>query len=302
MEVAQDDSGAHAAAMATRLQESFAGHRPRDAEHLLADPARARRAVEAASGAGPVFVALDGGELAGYLVAAGGGRLGVAHHAARPDDARLVYRRLYEVAAGHLVAGGARYHSIPVRADDPATVQAFVELEFGLDQIDGIVDVRGATTAGGGTAPVRPATTDDLDVVMELARELHEFHHRSPMFQPARPLDAEAIRAGAAAALDDPDSAVLVAEVDGRVAAMAQAGPSSAYAAAFDLGMLVVTEDVRAQGLGRAVLDALDTWAAARGYRYGTVGWTSSNLVSDAFYRSQGFTPVRYRLHRRIAR
>lgn len=35
-------------------------------------------------------------------------------------------------------------------------------------------------------------------------------------------------------------------------------------------------------------------------YGYCAVGWTSSNLISDAFYRSRGFTPVRLRLHRRI--
>jgi hypothetical protein len=46
------------------------------------------------------------------------------------------------------------------------------------------------------------------------------------------------------------------------------------------------------------MLDALCRWAAQCGYGYCTVGWTLSNLVSDAFYRSRGFTPIRYRLRR----
>jgi GNAT superfamily N-acetyltransferase len=51
-------------------------------------------------------------------------------------------------------------------------------------------------------------------------------------------------------------------------------------------------------GVGTAMLDALCRWAAQCGYGYCTVGWTLSNLVSDAFYRSRGFTPIRYRLRR----
>ena len=41
-------------------------------------------------------------------------------------------------------------------------------------------------------------------------------------------------------------------------------------------------------------------WAHAQGYQHCTVGWTASNLVGDAFYRSRSFTPIRYRVHRRI--
>lgn len=42
--------------------------------------------------------------------------------------------------------------------------------------------------------------------------------------------------------------------------------------------------------------------SAARGCHYCTVGGTSSNLISDAFYRSRGFTPVRLRLRRKDRR
>jgi ribosomal protein S18 acetylase RimI-like enzyme len=81
---------------------------------------------------------------------------------------------------------------------------------------------------------------------------------------------------------------------------MAQAEPDRAYLAAFDIGMNVVTAEAREEGIGTAVLDFLLRWGSEAGYRYCTVGWTSSNLASDSFYRSRGFLPTRYRVHRRV--
>ena len=292
----------HLDVMAELLRSCHADHAPLGAVHRFGDPDAARAAVAAAFAVAPGHVALDGGRVAGYLLTPSG-YLGVAHHATAPPVTRRAYRALYEAAAADLVADGVLHHSMPLRIDQADAVQALFELEFGVDQIDGIrvVSERSTTTSDGAGTAARFATSDDLDGVVDLAAELQRFHTGAPMFQPADTFGADAVRRGAAAALDDDRSTVVVVDGDEGLIAMAQAGPSSAYLDTFDIGMNVVTDGARRRGVGTAVLDALLRWGASRRYRFASVGWTSANLVSDAFYRSRGFTPVRYRLHRRIA-
>ena len=303
MEVVRLDVGQHVGAMSELLHAAHASHAPLGANHRFADLDAAHAAVQGAVAAGAAYGVFDGPGLAGYFVAPAIGYLGIAHHAVRSSDRRDLYRMLYGAAAADLAADGVTHHSVPVLADDRRALRTFVELEFGVDQIDGLLEVPPIPTHDlDGHEVVRRATRADLDVVVELASELQQFHRRSPMFQPADAFDAAGIRRGAELALDDPASAVVVAELDGRVVAMAQAGPSSAYTATFDIGMNVVTEGVRTRGIGTAMLELLLGWGATRGYGYASVGWTSSNPVSDRFYRARGFSPVRYRLHRRIVR
>ena len=276
------------------------------ATHVLSDDATARAAVDAAVADGPGLVAVDGSDVVGFMVVPLPGRpgtttarLGMTHHAARRDDARLIYRSLYEAAAAVVVKLGCTYHSLPVAVEHGAAVATFFELEFGVDQVDGILQIpehAGQATSG---ESVRRAEPADVDSIVELAIELAKYHARSPMFQVAL-LDVRSIRQGVEKSLSEPRSAVVVAESGGQVVAMAQAQPDRAYLDAFDIGMNVVTAEARGSGVGTAMLDHLVRWGSEAGYRYCTVGWTSSNLASDAFYRSRGFTPTRYRLHRRI--
>jgi len=275
------------------------------AVHALSDPGAAMKAATAAVGSGPGVAAFDGSTLVGYLIGplprvpgSMTSRLGAAHHAARPDGIRTIYWEMYAAVASHLIAAGCTYHSLPVLAGQRAAVDALVELGFGVDQIDGILPVaqEGVAQSAG---LVRVATASDLDRVVELALELVKFHAGPPMFQPAL-VDLAAIRHGAEVALTDDRSCVVVAEDAGEVVAMAQAGPSSAYPDAADIGMNIVTASARSGGVGTAMVNFVRSWAATRDYHYCTVGWSSGNLLSDAFYRSRGFAPVRFRLHRRI--
>lgn len=293
--------------MAALLVDRHHNHSPLGATHVLADRATAVKVVAAALDSGSGYAATDGSDLLGFMVAPfptmpgpTSARLGMAHHAARADVARSVYRILYRTASADLVAAGITYHSLPVLSDHAAALEAFFQLEFGIDQIDGILPVPRDACTGAAQTPVRRATTADVNSVVGLAIELQRFHSRPPIFQAAVSFDVGQARRGVELGLDDDGSIVVVVEGDEGLLGMAQAGPASAYADTVDIGMNVVTDGARSQGLGTSMLRYLLGWAASRGYRYCTVGWTSSNLMSDAFYRSRGFAPVRFRLHRRI--
>jgi GNAT superfamily N-acetyltransferase len=287
------------------LAERHRDHSPLGVSHVLANRTKAVAMVTAALEGGVGYAAMRGSTLAGFFVAPfpsmpgpTSARLGIADHAARVEESRSAYRSLYEVASGDLVAAGITYHSLPVLADHTAAVGTFFELEFGIDQIDGLLPLPSDSIVQSVSAGVRHATDADIDAVVDLAIELQRFHSRAPMFQAALGFDLVGIRRGVEAGIHDDRSIVVVVEGDDRLIGMAQAGPASAYVDTVDIGMNIITSGARSQGLGTAVLQYLLDWAASKRYRYCAVGWTSSNLISDAFYRSRGFTPVRFRLHR----
>jgi GNAT superfamily N-acetyltransferase len=272
----------------------------------LGDREAAREAVSAVIGAGPGVVAVDGSTVVGFMVAPLpkvpgpiAVRLGVHHHAVLPSYTRRTYRLMYEAIAEKLVGAGFTYHSLPVIADVPSTLHTFFELEFGIDQIKGAVRIDPNAVSSVDTGDVRVANESDVDDLLELSIELAKFHSRGPMLQAAL-VDVPSIRQSLVRSIEDDASTVLVVDDGRRPVSMMQAQPDTAYTDSVVIGMNVVTQSARSAGMGTAMLAALCSWAARRNYQYCTVGWTSSNLISDAFYRSRGFTPIRYRLHRRI--
>lgn len=78
--------------------------------------------------------------------------------------------------------------------------------------------------------------------------------------------------------------------------------PDGHITAAATIGIAVVTAAVRGRALGTALLSGAVDRAVIRGYRRLCAGWTSANLVRDAFWRGHGFVPVRYSLTRLIDR
>lgn len=272
---------------------------------MLGDREFAESAVATAIWSRPGVVAVEGSSVVGFMVAPLANipgstiaRLRSPQHAARPACVRSAYRLMYAALAERLVAAGCTYHSVPFPLGVPAAVDAFFELELGVDQITGAVPIADYE-ASAGSDDIRAATVDDLDGLVALSIELTKFHSRAPMFQPAL-LDVRTVRRSLVRALEDDASTVLVVDRGGQLRAMMSAEPDGAYADSVVIGMNVVTESARSAGLGTAMLDVLVCWAAGHGYRHCTVGWTSSNPISDAFYRSRGFVPIRYRLHRRI--
>jgi len=275
-----------------------------DCRSNATEPAVAREMIAGSLRAGPAVAALDGRSLAGYMIvplpATPGpdtARWNECHHAAEPATARNAYRQMYAAVAPTLTSAGCFNHSVAVLPAE-ATVNAFFELGFGVDQIKGARRLL-AETAPAEVASVRPAEVDDLDELVALSIELFMFHSRPPILRPAL-LGGFEPRADLQRNIESDASAVLVAHDDERLVGMMQAEADARYARAVTIGMNIVAEHARSGGIGSAMLRALTVWALEREFEHCTVGWSSANLVSDAFYRSRGFKPIRYRLARRV--
>lgn len=274
----------------------------------MADPIAARDQVNTWSGKGPAVAALDGNAtLLGFLAAVVTGYPGppvakvrLQQHAALGSDPRMTYRHLYRALSERLVEMGCFEHSVTVSADRPEVLNTFVELGFGFDQIKGLRPLTALTTPDApGNVVLRAAVPGDLARVVDLTWELQQFHAEAPMLRPAM-VDLKALRDNLSAGIADEQRLVLLAEHEGRVAGLMVVDPDGHIPAAATIGIAVVTAAVRGRALGSALLAGAVGWAASRGFRRLSAGWTSGNLVSDAFWRGHGFAPVRYSLTRRI--
>jgi predicted GNAT superfamily acetyltransferase len=300
--------------------EDFSQGHIDSAAHLLVDVHRAgsvgltsvaasldnaTRLISDARQGGLGLAALEGNRVFGFLIArvpnspgTGGLRIPDIHHAADRDRARSVYRALYEAIAGRLVRLGLFSHRVLVLAEPTVPVTTFFEMGFGVDQIKGVRPI-GAEPPSATECLVEPASEDDLDDLVSLWIELVKFHSRPPILDPALP-SVSGIRAEARDEILDQSRLMLVAHESGRAVGMIEAHPDSRYTSTVTIGLNVVTETARSRGVGTAMLEALLRRASAAGYEYCAVSWASANLVSDAFYRSRGFRPLRYEIVRNL--
>jgi GNAT superfamily N-acetyltransferase len=225
-------------------------------------------------------------------------RIPDTHHAADPPRSRLAYRALYREAAAVLVGFGRFDQRILVLSEPPGLVPVFAELGFGIDQIKGVRPVSDELPSYQPSL-VEPARPEEIEDLLGLWIELVAFHARPPMLDPAL-VSVAAVRSDLKEILADAHRVLLVARESGRAVGMIEAHPDSRYQETLTIGLNVVTESARSAGVGTAMLDAVLRWGKDQGYRHCAVGWASANPVSDAFYRSRGFVPVRAELVRRI--
>jgi ribosomal protein S18 acetylase RimI-like enzyme len=292
--------------------------RHRIAEPLLPEAfeaaAAARAEIEAlwrAEGATGA-VAVRHGRLAGYLIGTGrdeavwgpNGWVETAGHAA--EDAEDV-RDLYAAVAQGWVDDGRTRHWALVPAGDAALVDAWFRLSFGQQQV---YATREVDTAARRPAAVRPAEPRDLDALVGLAPVLPAAQERAPAFAFQRPPeDPGELRADIEREIANDAVGLFVAEVDGRVAGSFLFYPvemSSAIAGLLRpphgcyLAWGATLPSVRGAGLGLALMQAGDAWAAEAGHRVISIDWRVANLVASRFWPRRGFRPTFLRLSRSV--
>ena len=272
----------------------------------LSDVDVARRLVDAWQGTGPAVAAVDDdGMLIGFMAATLAdcpgqqhSRIRIQQHASAQHGKREIYRGLYAALAERLTVLGGFEHTLAVSAAHSDVITCLFELGFGVDQIKGL---RPTSSPIGAVLNVRlrEAVAGDMEDLLKLAVELQQFHAGSPILRPAL-ADLRSIKDGFQTALIEERRLLLVAEENGRITGMMQAGPDNRYLATATVGIAVVTASARSKGVGTALLSGVVGWAASHGF--GTCGteWSSANLVSDAFWRGHGFNPAGYKLTRLI--
>lgn len=130
---------------------------------------------------------------------------------------------------------------------------------------------------------IRSATPGDVDPLAELSTQL------------GYPSSVEQTAGRLAPILASDDHLVLVAEsVDGVVgwihvflALRVESGPFA------EIGGFVVTETLRGQGIGRALLTAAEEWVRRRGVAKLRVRTRSTRHGAQAFYQRLGFAPTK---------
>ena len=134
------------------------------------------------------------------------------------------------------------------------------------------------------TATVRRATTEDLDAVTPLFDAYRRFYAQQGDLQRARDFLHERLHRG--------ESAILLAELDGRAAGFTQLYPmfsSVRTARIWILNDLYVDEGARRHGVARALLDAAAQFAKDQGAAGLMLETTRDNDAARALYRAAGW-------------
>ena len=152
-----------------------------------------------------------------------------------------------------------------------------------------------------------PATVDDIMPLAALLREadaLHQpFDRRGLVQGEPHPVNRDWL----VACLADPDQLVLVARSVGQVRAMLRARlwcrEASRLHAALNIATveeLVVTEESRRSGIGRALMDRAEAWARQGGAERMQLSLYAANAAATDFYGSLGFSDLTRTLFKQL--
>ncbi len=276
----------------------------------LMEPDRVRRNIARITAANGGLVALEGGELAGYMGwwlaedFRGAGRKGAyvpewAHavrvqegSAAEATSARI-YRALYREAASRWAAVGCEVHAITLLAHDRAAERAWFWNGFGLLVVDGVRPTGPLETKPQADLTTRQATAADAAALAALDAE-HVRHYAAPPVFMAPPA-AEDAAAWEAFLAQPRNSAWLAVDGDTPVGFIRFAGDEYDGVDLLD-GMIgingaYVKPGYRGRHAATAILDAGLRHYAAQGVPVCAVNFESFNPEAASFW-PRYFTPV----------
>ena len=286
----------------------------------FADPQVAARAVQALWGRKLKngFAAVREGELVAYLIGELGiqpwGRVGYVYlpgYALVEGESPRVLQDLYARLGEEWVKNGTFIHDIYISAADTDILQAFFDIGFGKERVEGLLDLGALNIpdipdlAG---IEIRRAGKGDNEHLGKLSGIIASALASAPYWHTSAPEEYEQLRAGWAELAASQDWSIWLAleknQVLGMTGIMPEpeedtkilVSPGTVY---FSLG---VTETA---ARGRGISTAL-TWRSLKqahemGYKVCYINWISPNLLAARFWPRFGFTEVAYRLAKRVA-
>lgn len=153
---------------------------------------------------------------------------------------------------------------------------------------------------------IRRALPTDYDAICELADQMDEVQRQGLPDRFRRPKGPVRLRDRTEKLMRDPDTLLVVAELDYRVVGVMNCGfyrmadyPQKQPVSHVLVRGIVVREGLRRQGIGTALAREALRWARERGADELQANVYDFNRAAAAFWAALGFGPLSHRLSRR---
>lgn len=263
------------------------------------------------------FAALDGERLVAYLVGdmvfdeTYFGRAGWVRAPGCAYDPRFgveIVRDLYAALGERWVSYGIYSHFALIPISDPALLQAWFALSFGIQHVHALAELETLNLQ-------EPAPTYEIEIckaglqnrqhLAAMADIIWQHQVKAPVWSPMLPEVTSKTPELWASQLDEGDVTVWLAFQNGEVVGSQGYWPAETSdenlfvpenAAYMSLAATKPAE--RGQGIGKLLSHRVLSEIRASGYHFCETNWRSTNLLADRFWPRQGYQPVAYRLTR----
>lgn len=221
-----------------------------------------------------------------------------------------IVRELYAALGARWVAYGIFLHVALMPVSDPALLQAWFSLSFGMEQVHALVDLATVEPTLPSLPPaleIRQAGPADRHHLAAMSDVIWQTQVKAPVWGIMMPEGHQELADGWAELVDEADVTVWLACQAGQVVGCQGYWPAEQRAdnllipeSCMHLSVAGTRETARGQGIGACLTRYGFAHARAAGYRFCEADWRSTNLLAARFWPRQGFQPVAYRLVRRV--